>query len=340
MRPEMYSLNGKRILITGGTGSFGNQVVDTLITKSDVKEIIIFSRDEKKQFDMRNRLSNPKLKFVIGDVRDRDTVFKVMKNVDYVFHAAALKQVPTCEFFPLEAVKTNVLGTSNVLDVAEENSVSKVVVLSTDKAVYPINVMGMTKALLEKIMLAKARLCQSSTVFCGVRYGNVMFSRGSVLPLFLEQIQRNQELTVTDPTMTRFLLPLPEAIDLVLHALAEGKNGDILVRKSPASTIQHLAEAMIEIFNHKKGIRVIGIREGEKKHETLISVEELMRAEDFEKYYRIKNLEQVNYDRFFTDGAYKDFPTEGYTSENTRRLSYEEIKDLILSIKEIRSISG
>lgn len=338
MQSKTIPLDGKRVLITGGTGSFGNQVVDTLLADSGVKEIIIFSRDEKKQYDMRNRVSNLKLKFVIGDVRDRDTVGKVMKNVDYVFHAAALKQVPTCEFFPLEAVKTNILGTSNVLDAAEENNVSKVVVLSTDKAVYPINAMGMTKALLEKIMLAKARLSESDTVFCGVRYGNVMFSRGSVLPLFLEQIQKKQELTVTDPTMTRFLLPLPEAIDLVLYALAEGKNGDILVRKSPASTIQHLAEAVLDIFNHKKGIRVIGVREGEKKHETLVSAEDLLRVADFEKYYQIKNLEQVNYDQFFSEGKYKNLPATGYTSENTRRLSYNETKDLLLSIKEIQDI--
>ena len=313
-------------------------MVETLLKDANPSEIVIFSRDEKKQFDMRNKISNNKLKFIIGDVRDSNSVNKVMKGIDYVFHAAALKQVPTCEFFPMEAIKTNVLGTSNVLDAAEENNVKKIVVLSTDKAVYPINAMGMTKALLEKVMMAKARFTRGSTIFCGVRYGNVLYSRGSVLPLFVEQIKKNQELTITDPTMTRFLLPLPTAIDLVLYALNNGKNGDLLVRKSPASTIKHLAEAMIEIFNHTKGTRIIGIRAGEKKHETLVSSEELSKAEDHGEYYCIKNLPNIDYSEFFSKGDSTIFSLNGYTSENTQRLSYNETKKLILSLREIGEI--
>jgi UDP-glucose 4-epimerase len=331
------NLNDKIILITGGTGSFGNDTVEAILSDYHPKELRIFSRDEKKQYDMRNRLSSPVLKFLIGDVRDRDSISKAMHEVDFVFHAAALKQIPTCEFFPMEAVKTNILGTNNVLDTAEENGVKKVVVLSTDKAVYPINAMGMTKALLEKIMLAKARNSNGDTIFCGVRYGNVMFSRGSVLPLFLEQMQSNQKLTVTNPDMTRFLLPLPLAVDLVLHALEKGGNGDIIIRKSPASTIGTLAQAMIEIFNYGKGIQVIGIREGEKMHETLVTREELMRADDYDDYFRIKNVEKLDYSKFFSEGKSENFPKEGYTSENTRRLSLEETRDLLLSLKEIQS---
>ena len=331
------NLNDKIILITGGTGSFGNDTVETILSGYRPKEIRIFSRDEKKQFDMRNKLRSPVLKFLIGDVRDRDSISKAMSEVDFVFHAAALKQIPTCEFFPMEAVKTNIVGTSNVLDIAEENGVKKVVVLSTDKAVYPINAMGMTKAILEKIMLAKARNSNGDTIFCGVRYGNVMYSRGSVLPLFLKQMQNNQKLTVTNPDMTRFLLPLPLAVDLVLYALEKGNNGDILIRKSPASTIGTLAQAMLEIFSYGKEINIIGAREGEKLHETLVTREELIRAVDYENYFRIKNFEKLDYSKFFSEGKYSTFPKDGYTSENTQRLSLEETKTLLLSLKEIQS---
>ena len=336
---EYPQLNDKIILITGGTGSFGNDTIETILSNHCPKEIRIFSRDEKKQFDMRNRLKSPILKFLIGDVRDRDSVTKAMKNVDFVFHAAALKQVPTCEFFPMEAIKTNILGTNNVLEAAEENNVAKVVVLSTDKAVYPINAMGMTKALLEKIMLAKARNANggNGTVFCGVRYGNVMCSRGSVIPLFMEQMQNNQKLTITDPDMTRFLLPLPIAVNLVLHALEKGENGDILIRKSPAATMSTLAQAMIEIFKYQHGMKIIGIREGEKTHETLVTREELNKAEDAGNFFRIKNFGKLDYSQFFDEGKISSLPKDGYTSENTKRLFLNETKDLLLSLKEVQS---
>lgn len=326
------------ILVTGGTGSFGNDFVERIEQDFLFKEIRIFSRDEKKQFDMRNRLKNPRLKFFIGDVRDRESVFKIMKGVDYVFHAAALKQVPTCEFFPLEAVKTNIFGTSNVLDAAFEEGVKKVVVLSTDKAVYPINAMGMTKALLEKLMLSKARYANSDTVFCGVRYGNVMYSRGSVLPLFADQIKNGQQLTVTNPHMTRFLLPLPTAINLVLHAIYQGKNGDLFIKKSPAATIETIAKAMLNIFKSTVGIREIGIREGEKVHETLVTREELMRAEEDENFFRIRSVESIDYDKYFSEGRANNVPTDGYTSENTTRLSLEKTEDLLLSLKETQEL--
>ncbi len=336
---KAFTLNDKIILITGGTGSFGNDTIETILSNHYPKEIRIFSRDEKKQFDMRNKLKSPILKFLIGDVRDSDSITKAMKNVDFVFHAAALKQVPTCEFFPMEAIKTNILGTNNVLEAAEENNVKKVVVLSTDKAVYPINAMGMTKALLEKIMLAKARSANggSGTVFCGVRYGNVMCSRGSVIPLFIEQMHSNQSLTITNPDMTRFLLPLPIAVGLVLHALEKGENGDILIRKSPASTMGTLAQAMIDIFKYQQGVQIIGIREGEKTHETLVTREELIKAEDTGEFFRIKNFRKLDYSKFFNEGKISGLPKDGYTSENTKRLSLDETKDLLLSLKEIQS---
>jgi UDP-N-acetylglucosamine 4,6-dehydratase len=329
--------NAATFLITGGTGSFGNQVVETLINNHKPGKVIIFSRDEKKQFDMRNRFSNhPALQFVIGDVRNRDVVFGIMKNVDYVFHAAALKQVPSCEFFPYEAVQTNIIGANNVLDAAGACEVRKVVVLSTDKAVYPINAMGITKAAMEKLMLAKARINNSKTIFCGVRYGNVMYSRGSVIPLFIEQIQKGIPLTVTNPNMTRYLIPLPEAIDLVMFALDKGEDGDILVKKSPAATIKDIAEATLEIFKSNLGIKIIGIREGEKMHETLITKEELLKADEYENYYRIKNLHQIDYDKYFSKGQPGSEIGQDYTSENTRRLTQEETKNLILSLKEIK----
>jgi UDP-N-acetylglucosamine 4,6-dehydratase len=332
-------LNGSSILVTGGTGSFGNHVVEKLLKEFSLGLITIFSRDEKKQFDMRNKFSNnPVLRFIIGDVRNPDSVDAVMQGVDYVFHAAALKQVPTCEFFPFEAVQTNVMGANNVLNAAEKHGVKKVVILSTDKAVYPINAMGMTKATMEKLMLAKARLSMSETVFCAVRYGNVMYSRGSVIPLFVDQIQQGKPLTVTHPDMTRYLLPLPIAIRLVLFALENGENGDILVRKSPAATMGTLAKAMEEIFGHDQGIKIIGIREGEKMHETLVTREELMKAEEYEDYYRVRNLSQIDYNKYFTDGSETSMPELDYTSQNTRRLDLEETKELVQSLEEIRAI--
>jgi len=335
---DYTKLNQKRILITGGTGSFGNHVVEKLLSVTSPKEIVIYSRDEKKQFDMRNKFKNDLLTFIIGDVRDRISVFKTMKNIDIVFHAAALKQVPSCEFFPDQAAKTNIIGASNVLDAAEECEVEKVIVLSTDKAVYPINAMGISKAMMERLMVAKARTSKSKTIFCGVRYGNVMYSRGSVLPLFLDQIKAGLPLTITNPDMTRYLLPLPVAIDLVLFAMDKGTNGDILVRKSPAATVQDTADAMIEIFDHKKGSRIIGVREGEKQHETLVTCEELLKASSFDDYYQIKSLSTIDYDKFFSEGKEVPFPKEGYTSENTERLSLTETKELILSLKEIQDV--
>lgn len=331
------TLKDKRLLITGGTGSFGNHVATKILKEFDPAEVIIFSRDEKKQFDMRNNFPNEsRLSFIIGDVRDKDRVHEVMRGVDYVFHAAALKQVPTCEFFPLEAVRTNVLGTANVLEASLDKEVKKLVLLSTDKAVYPINAMGMTKALAEKLVMARARTSRNRTVFCSVRYGNVMFSRGSVLPLFLDQIKKALPLSVTQSEMTRFMLPLPQAIDLVLHALEEGSNGDVLVRKSAAASIGDLALAMQQMFNYSPGIHQIGVREGEKMHETLVAPEELVRAEDSSYYYRIRNLESINYDKFFTEGSPNGLPAEGYTSANTKRLDVSECIELLESIPEIR----
>ncbi len=336
-RSYKEALANKTILVTGGTGSFGHNVVEKILQTANPKEIIIFSRDEKKQFDMRNEFQNDKLTFLIGDVRDKDSVSKVMRrDIDYVFHAAALKQVPSCEFFPLEAAKTNIIGSSNVLDAAEEANVEKMVILSTDKAVYPINAMGISKAMMEKLMLAKARSHTSDTIFCGVRYGNVMYSRGSVFPLFLEQMQRNLPITVTEPNMTRFLLPLPIAIDLVLFAMANGENGDIHVRKSPAATVQHMAEAMRDLFKPDAEIKSIGIREGEKMHETLVTREELMKAVEYDDYFRIRSLEKIDYDKYFSAGQAVPVPTDDYNSFNTRRLSLDETKELLLSLREIK----
>ena len=333
-------INDKTVLITGGTGSFGKTVVNVLLRNYQPKEIVIYSRDEKKQFDMRNRLDESRVKFIIGDVREREKVFRTMQGIDLVFHAAALKQVPSCEFFPMEAVKTNIIGTSNVLDAAENVGIEKVIALSTDKAVYPINTMGMTKALLEKLMLAKARTTTSNTIFCGVRYGNVMYSRGSVLPLFVEQLKNGKPLTVTNPNMTRFMLPLPIAIDLVLFALKNAQNGDIFIRKSPASTIGDIAKSMLDIFNSNVVIKIVGTREGEKMHETLVAQEELMRAEDLGDFYRIQYLMQLDYDEYFTHGKDNQIPEEGYTSENTERLNIEKTKELILSLSEIQEALG
>ena len=336
-RSYKEALDNRTILVTGGTGSFGHQVVEKILQVANPKEIIIFSRDEKKQFDMRNEFQDDRLTFIIGDVRNKDSISKAMrKDVDYVFHAAALKQVPSCEFFPLEAAQTNIIGSSKALDAAEEANVEKVVILSTDKAVYPINAMGISKAMMEKLMLAKARNHTSDTVFCGVRYGNVMYSRGSVFPLFLEQMQRGQPITVTEPNMTRFLLPLPVAIDLVLFAMANGENGDIHVRKSPASTVQPMAEAMRDLFKPDTEIKSIGIREGEKMHETLVTREELMKAVEYDDYYRIRNLEKIDYNKYFSEGKSVNVPTDDYNSFNTRRLTLDETKELLLSLKEIQ----
>ncbi len=328
-------LDDKTIMITGGTGSFGNAVVKKLLKTDTFREIIIFSRDEKKQYDMRIAFNNPKLKFIIGDVRDREKVFDAMEGVDLVFHAAALKHVPSCEFFPLEAVKTNVLGTSNVLDSADYHRIEKVVVLSTDKAVYPINAMGLSKALLEKLMIAKSKTKKSPTVFCGVRYGNVMYSRGSVIPLFVSQIKEGKPLTITNPLMTRFLLPLPEAVGLVLFAFEHGNNGDIFVKKSPAASIGDLARACANILNPKSDIVNIGIREGEKMHETLVTQEELVKSEDMGAHFRIRCDKGMDYDEFFTRGRTDRFPAEGYTSANTTRLDVPAVESLLMSLSEI-----
>ena len=289
---------------------------------------------------MRNKFDDSRLKFIIGDVREREKVFKSMSDIDFVFHAAALKQVPTCEFFPMEAVKTNIIGTHNILDAAEYHGIEKIIVLSTDKAVYPINAMGMTKALLEKLMLAKARTANSPTVFCGVRYGNVMYSRGSVLPLFVEQLKDGKSLTVTNPNMTRFLLPLSIAIDLVLFAMKNAQNGDIFIRKSPASTIGDIAKSMLDIFNSNASIENVGIREGEKIHETLITQEEFMRSEEISDFYRIKYLMDLDYDSYFLSAKDNQIAENGYTSENTERLNLERTKELILSLPEIQEALG
>ncbi len=328
----------KTIIITGGTGSFGNAVLRRFLN-TDVKEIRIFSRDEKKQDDMRKEYSNAKIKFHIGDVRDYDSVANTMVGVDYVFHAAALKQVPSCEFFPVQAVKTNILGAENVLRAAIANNVKKVIVLSTDKAVYPINAMGMSKALMEKVMVAYSRQQpDKGTVLCGTRYGNVMASRGSVIPLFIEQIKAGQPITLTDPTMTRYLMSLEEAVELVVFTYQNGVQGDIFVQKSPASTIIDLAQALIELFKANAEIRIIGTRHGEKKHETLVNREEMAKAIDLPGYYRIPaDNRDLNYGKFFDNGEAKVSEVQDYTSENTYRLTVPEIKDKLLSLEYVRS---
>lgn len=331
------AIENKTILITGGTGSFGNAVVDRLLALNP-KKIIVFSRDEKKQFDMGNKFNSDKLKFLIGDVRDRDSIFHAMYGVDYVFHAAALKQVPNCEFFPIEAIKTNSLGAHNVIDAAIMNNIERVVVLSTDKAVHPINAMGMSKALMEKIMIASSREGRGKTVLCGTRYGNVMYTRGSVIPYFIDLMKVGKSLTITDKNMTRFLMPLSASIDLVLYALINGGNGDIYVKKSPASTVGDLAKALIEIFNYDKGVEEIGIRPGEKMHETLISGEEIFRTEDCGDYYKINpEVPEMDYRQYYLKGQKNNhLPHEGYTSVNTKILSKKEIKELLLSLNEIK----
>ncbi|WP_114637271.1 polysaccharide biosynthesis protein [Polynucleobacter necessarius] len=327
----------KILMITGGTGSFGQTVLKRFL-ESDVREIRIFSRDEKKQEEMRIALNNPKLKFYIGDVRDYNSLLSAMKGVDYVFHAAALKQVPSCEFYPIEAVKTNVLGTENVLNAATANQAKRVVVLSTDKAVYPINAMGISKAMAEKLMVAKARTqLEKETVFCATRYGNVMASRGSVIPLFVSQIKEGKALTVTDPNMTRFLMSLEESVDLVLYAFTHGEQGDIFVQKAPASTVADLAEAIRLIFSAKSPVRTIGTRHGEKLYESLISREEMAKAEDMGDYYRIPaDNRDLNYAQFFSEGEEKIAQFDDYTSHNTNQLNVEQIKNLLLKLDFIR----
>lgn len=336
------AIAGKVILITGGTGSFGNAVVSRLLDLNP-KRVIIFSRDEKKQHDMRNLYNSPLLKFVLGDVREKESTDRVMGGVDYVFHAAALKQVPSCEFFPLEAIKTNVLGAHNVISNAINHKVKTLVILSTDKAVYPINAMGLTKALMEKVMIADARKISEEnnehTTLCGTRYGNVLMTRGSVVPHFIELIKRNEVLTVTDPNMTRFLLPLSESIELVLHAMTNGKNGDIYVRKAPAANMEILAKAVCKIFNYDKGYEVVGVRAGEKIHETLISQEEMARAEDEGEYFRIPPESQgLDYQKYYDAG--KRVPVneiKSFTSENTVQLNLEQIADLLMTLPDIKA---
>ena len=329
------------IIITGGTGSFGNAVLNKFLN-ADIKEVRIFSRDEKKQDDMRKYYNNPKIKFYIGDVRDYDSVENAMLGVDYVFHAAALKQVPSCEFFPIQAVKTNILGAENVIKAAIANNAKKLIVLSTDKAVYPINAMGMSKALMEKVMIAYARQQpDNGTVLCGTRYGNVMASRGSVIPLFIEQIKLGKPITITDPEMTRYLMSLDEAVELVIYAYQNGNPGDIFVQKSPACTIQDLAQALIELFEAKTEIKIIGTRHGEKKHETLVNREEMARAIDLPGYYRIPaDVRDLNYGIYFEKGEPKVNILKEYTSENTQRLTIPEIKEKLLTVDYVRAELG
>ncbi len=329
---------GSKLLITGGTGSFGNAVLKRFLETDHFIEIRIFSRDEKKQDDMRKLLNSKKLKFYIGDVRDIASIDSAVNGVDYIFHAAALKQVPSCEFFPLEAVKTNILGTDNLLTVAEKYSVKKVVVLSTDKAAYPINAMGMSKALMEKVMVAKSRnLDEQKTIFCGTRYGNVMASRGSVIPLFVEQIKSGKPLTITDGEMTRFMMTLEDAVDLVLFAFENGRQGDLFVQKSPAATIYTLAKALLELYHSKSEIRVIGTRHGEKLYETLVNREDMIKAEDLGQYYRIPaDNRDLNYAQYFSEGKEGVSQLEEYHSHNTLRLDVNQMKELLLKLDFIK----
>jgi UDP-N-acetylglucosamine 4,6-dehydratase/5-epimerase len=332
----------KTLLITGGTGSFGNAVLNRFL-KTDIKEIRIFSRDEKKQDDMRKKFDNPKLKFYIGDVRDFQSVLNSVRGVDYIFHAAALKQVPSCEFYPLEAVKTNVLGTENVLEAAIVSNVKKVVCLSTDKAVYPINAMGISKAMMEKVMVAKSRtINKNQTIICGTRYGNVMASRGSVIPLFLRQIFSNQAIGITDPSMTRFMMTLEDAVDLVLHAFAHGVSGDIFVQKAPAATIDVLVKALLKITNKENHpVNIIGTRHGEKVYEALCSREEMFVAQDQDKYYRIPSDDRdLNYSKFHEKGNLDIASIEDYNSHNTERLDVDEMIQLLHKLEFIPNIAS
>lgn len=329
-------LKNKTLLITGGTGSFGNAVLNRFLHTDHFKEIRIFSRDEKKQDDMRNQLKNDKLKFYIGDVRDYNSVERAMRGVDYVFHAAALKQVPSCEFFPLEATKTNVFGTQNVIDAAATNKVKKVICLSTDKAAYPINAMGISKALMEKVAIAASRNTSETTV-CLTRYGNVMASRGSVIPLFLKQIKNRESITITDPNMTRFLMSLEEAVELVLFAFEHGNPGDLFVNKAPAGTIGDLAQALKEICKADNEIKIIGTRHGEKLYETLCTREEMVKAEDMGHFYRIPaDNRDLNYAKYFSEGEQNVSLVEDYHSHNTERLGIDKMKKLLLNLPLIK----
>jgi UDP-N-acetylglucosamine 4,6-dehydratase len=327
-----------KLLITGGTGSFGNAVLHRFLQTDHFAEIRIISRDEKKQDDLRKRVNNNKVKFYIGDVRDRDSLIPAIKGIDFIFHAAALKQVPSCEFFPLEAVKTNILGTDNVLTVAQEFEVKKVVVLSTDKAAYPINAMGMSKALMEKVMVAKSRILDNKkTIFCGTRYGNVMASRGSVIPLFIDQIKENKALTLTDPNMTRFMMTLEDAVDLVLYAFENANQGDLFVQKAPSATVGTLARALIELYKSSSEIKVIGTRHGEKLYETLVNREDMIKAEDLGDYYRIPaDNRDLNYEQYFSEGLPDIANLDEYHSHNTSILDVEGMKKLLLKLPIIR----
>jgi len=327
----------KILMITGGTGSFGNTVLKRFLD-TNVKEIRVFSRDEKKQEDMRISLANDKVKFFIGDVRDYDSLANAMVGVDYIFHAAALKQVPSCEFYPMEAVKTNVIGTENVLNAAVAAGVKRVVVLSTDKAVYPINAMGISKAMAEKLMVAKSRLMsKDGPVICATRYGNVMASRGSVIPLFVDQLKGGEAITVTDPNMTRFLMSLEDSVDLVLYAFEHAQQGDIFVQKAPASTVADLAQALKELFGRANAVKIIGTRHGEKLYESLISREEMAKAEDMDRYYRIPaDNRDLNYKKYFVEGETHISELDDYTSHNTERLDIPGIKNLLLKLDYIK----
>lgn len=334
----MSLFTNKILLITGGTGSFGNAVLKRFLD-TDIKEIRIFSRDEKKQDDMRHRLQNPKVKFYIGDVRDKRSVDTAMRGVDYVFHAAALKQVPSCEFFPMQAVRTNVIGTENVLDSAVDHGVKNVVVLSTDKAAYPINAMGISKAMMEKVAIAKARSLENdaTTTICCTRYGNVMASRGSVIPLWVDQIKAGKPITITDPGMTRYMMTLDDAVDLVLYAFEHGNQGDLFVQKAPAATLTVLAESLKELYHADTEVKVIGTRHGEKLYETLVTREEMFRSEDMGDYFRIPaDARDLNYDKFFVEGQEDISKVEDYHSHNTFRLDKEGMKQLLLKLPEIR----
>jgi len=331
--------NNKVLLITGGTGSFGNAVLKRFLD-TEIKEIRIFSRDEKKQDDMRHALQNTKVKFYIGDVRNKRSVDNAMRGVDFIFHAAALKQVPSCEFFPIEAVNTNVLGTQNVLDSAIEHGVKRMIVLSTDKAAYPINAMGISKAMMEKVAIAKARSLGENaiTTICLTRYGNVMASRGSVIPLFVDQMNDGKDITVTDPNMTRFMMTLDDAVDLVIYAFQHGENGDLFVQKAPAATLEVLAQAVIELYKSKSKVRVIGTRHGEKLYETLVTREEMAKAEDMGNYFRIPaDNRDLNYDKFFVEGQEKVSVIEDYHSHNTTRLDVDGMKKLLLKLDFVRN---
>jgi len=340
-----------KLLITGGTGSFGNAYLKQALKKKSFSEIIIFSRDELKQNDLRQKISSDKVKFYLGDIRDAEAVNHVVQKVDFIFHAAALKQVPSCEFFPIEAVKTNIIGTNNILAAADDHKIKKVITLSTDKAAYPINAMGMTKALMEKVMVAKSRTMNSEqTILCGTRFGNVIASRGSVIPLFINQIKSGKDLTITHPRMTRFLMSLSNAVELVDFAFDNGEQGDILVQKAPATTIKSLAQALINIFKSNSKIKVIGIRHGEKMHETLLTEEEMFKAEDMRDYYRVKSDSRgLNYDTYFSKGDVDNNmfnnvnsnSTENldkYNSNNTKILPVEEVEKILKEIPEVQSL--